>query len=443
MFDIGATVMAHDNIHVGSLPYTGNELPVVTAARPSHLPQQPSQSTIIFESPMQDVTEQPLPTPWLRQTMDLDTPPQRLTRSVTKNNPVFLLTGEEAPIETKLRASAKRVRPSSVLHSLESSRSIIYGDDGEEIIKYAPTRKVRIQKSSRARRGRVLKQLCAAGDDLSPPNNAATPSSRSHARKRSSPKAVTVSCPRRRSPRLAKPLTEFHLFGQLPRELQLMIWEAAIEPRVVYLRNRSVFQAPYTREIQNEQPVWSLACQTSWYVAQMRYRIAFGLVAGINRPADPAHRQAFVPHMDIALLEPCCAGCRAYGCTRSQFSASDRELVRNIAVQVESPLLMPTASPCWHTISLSWPNVEVIYMTRESFIGDDRKPKALIRIAENDHEKWVHQRFLYWKKTEGRNNKIQKIEFVTVVHREEGKLEDRYQNVAIRKTGGPSDVLLG
>lgn len=435
--------MAHDNIHVGSLPYTEDELQMITAARPSHLPQQPSQSIIVFESPMQDVTEQPLPTPWLRQTMDLDTPPQRLTRSVTKNNPVFLLTGEETPIKTKLRASAKHKRPGSVLHSLESSRSIIFGDDGEEVIKPTPNRKVRIRKPSRARRSRVPRQLCAAGSDISPANNATTTSSRSHARKRSPPKAITVSRPRRRSPRLAKPLTEFHLFGQLPRELQIMVWEAAIEPRVVYLRNRSVFQAPYTREIQNEQPTWSLTCQMSWYVTQMRYRIAFGLVAGIHHPADPAHRQAFVGQTDIALLEPCCAGCRAYGCTRSQFSASDRELVRNVAVQVESPLLMPTASPCWHTISLSWPNVEVIYMTRESFIGDDRKPKALIRIAENDHEKRVQQRFLYWKKTEGRNHKIRKIEFVTVAHREEGKLEDRYQNVIIRKTGGPSDILLG
>ncbi|KAH7033465.1 uncharacterized protein B0I36DRAFT_109482 [Microdochium trichocladiopsis] len=444
--------MADGTVDIGPRPGADHTAPTIPASRPSQLLQQDSETMIVYESPMLDTPQQPLATPWLGQVMDADTPQRALTRSMTKNNPVMLLTGEEDSINTRLRRSVKRKGPSSVVHSLENSRSIVYDIDGAETeitTPSSPSRRLRGNNSSRGsraqrvRRAKTVKNLSPPDRDCTPTTTAIVKAASDRVRKRTSNKLTAVARPPRRSARLAKPLTEFHLFGQLPKELQIMVWEAAIESRVVYLRNRSVFPPSYTRGIQNEQPQWFLACQTSWYVAQFHYRTMFGLLATITHPADYGHRQAMNANLDVVLLEPCCAGCRAYSCTRHQFSNQDRELVRQIAVQIESPLLMPSASPCWQTISMSWPNVETIYMTRQSFTGADQKPKALIRVAEDEHEKRVYQRFLQWKKSNGQGNKVQRVEFVVVVHREEGKLQDRYQSVVQRKSGDPSDIVIG
>lgn len=446
--------MADEPASDGSRAVADFILPPFPALRPSLIVQSTSQELMVPDLSMVDTYEQSLSTPLILRSLLDQQPPRPVTRSLAKDNAVALLTGEEHSVKARLRASVKSGTRTRLLGNFENSRSISHdGEDSEPQSESSPSVKAKnkgVPKAQRAARVRRAKSGLHSGS----PSRDSTPTSTVVAkvrdrriRKLPSARPAPTGRPSRRSIRLAKPLTDFHLFNQLPRELQIMVWEAAIDPRVVYLRNRSlpaIFGGIFSGAVQNKQPKWFFACKTSWYVAQLQYQPMFTLLSSATYPYDDTrHLQAMNLNTDIVLLEPCCPGCRAYSCTRHQFLNRDRERVRSIAVQVESPYLMASASPCWLTISLSWPNVETLYMTRSSVTGENDTPKALILVRESEHEKALYKRFLQWKKAEGRYNSIQNIVFVAVANREEGKIQERYQEVPERKTGTPSDIVIG
>lgn len=246
----------------------------------------------------------------------------------------------------------------------------------------------------------------------------------------------------RRSLRLAKPPTNFLKYLDLPLELGLMVWEAAITPRLVYIRNRA---APsYNALIQNEQPNWFNTCYESQVVANKAYRLMFGL----HSPDNPLTAQYVNPDVDIVAFEPCCNGCRGQHCARHQFRDMDRFAVRFLAVQTDSPFLIPIAKPCWETISVSFPNVEILYLMKSALKGDKKEEKALIRIEEGSRETELRKKFDHWKKGAGSNLPLAELEFVVVVNKEAETKDsrqkgDRYTSIAERKTGLPEDIILG
>ncbi|KXJ93321.1 hypothetical protein Micbo1qcDRAFT_54736 [Microdochium bolleyi] len=434
-----------DDLSLGTFP--------ASSSKPLRFVHSASDPLVVHDFSMMDADDEMLSTPLMFRNLLAQPPPRPVTRSMTKDNLAVLLPGEDDSVKAKLRASVKsRVRP-RLVENFEDSRSINH--DGEVDMHGEPSSRPKRSKSSlrkssankRARRSRGSTEATWSSREPTPVDNVISKVTSGRVRKRSAATPASASRHPRRSARLAKPLTDFHMFGQLPRELQIMVWEAAIEPRVVYLRNRSrpgLFGGSFNGKVQNKQPKWFLACQTSWYVAQLHYQPMFKVIPAYSyHVEDNKHIQAMDVNSDIVLLEPCCPGCRAYSCTRHQFQGQDRERVRFIAVQVESPQLMENASPCWLTISLSWPNVETIYMTRTSVVGDDETPKALIRVSEDAHEQRLYKRFVQWKKAEGAHNKIRHIEFVAVVNREEGKFQERYHDVPGRKTGMQSDIVVG
>ncbi|KAI1084237.1 hypothetical protein F5B20DRAFT_288132 [Whalleya microplaca] len=249
----------------------------------------------------------------------------------------------------------------------------------------------------------------------------------------------------RRSSRLMTPLLEFHMYSKLPDEIKIMIWEAAISPRVAYICNRSSlahFAAPFG--VQNKLPTWFTACRLSAWVAQKNYQKMFAL-HGPRNEVDNLPRQDINPDVDIVIFEPCHNGCRGYHCARHQYCDADRNAIRFLAIQTESRHLVPTAEPCWQTISRSWPNVVTLYLMRVALKGVGNGEKALIRVKETDDELELQKRFKEWKKGPGKEMKVAKMEFVTVVDREtEPKHpKDRYRDIAERQTGLPEDIILG
>ncbi|KAK8116912.1 uncharacterized protein PG998_005193 [Apiospora kogelbergensis] len=228
------------------------------------------------------------------------------------------------------------------------------------------------------------------------------------------------SRPLRRSARLFKPLTEFQKYPDLPNELKLAIWEeSASEPRLVYIRNRNA--SLFTHEVQNATPTWFETDENSAEVASRRYRKMFSQ----QNPTDNRTEQYVNPDADIVLLEPCCGGCRGYHCVRNQFSESDRAAVRRLAVQTEPSWLMPSTMSCWATLSLSWPNIEILYLVQTAITGDSKTEKALVRSVEGDREDDLRKRFDEWKKTDGKNRVLTKLEFAAVVTKDDKDVAQR------------------
>ncbi|KAH8200435.1 hypothetical protein TruAng_005398 [Truncatella angustata] len=235
----------------------------------------------------------------------------------------------------------------------------------------------------------------------------------------------------RRSARLAKPLTEFYKYDDLPTEILLMIWEEASAGRAVYIRNRSA--SNFSLKVQNTQPSWFTADHISIDVAKRNYRKMFDA------------SQLVHPDRDIIVLEPCCNGCRGYWCTRHQFSVEDRKAVRFMAVQTDSPYLLPTATPGWNSISIAFPNIETLYLLRTAVKGDQTTEKALLRIEENNHETQLRKKFEEWKLGEGKCRPLNRLEFAVAVDREPESigLTNRYKLVVERATGKPKDIIIG
>ncbi|KAI1130963.1 hypothetical protein F5Y10DRAFT_234752 [Nemania abortiva] len=251
----------------------------------------------------------------------------------------------------------------------------------------------------------------------------------------------------RRSPRLAKPLDIFHKYPHLPTEIKLMIWEAAVQPRLTYICNRSsVLEHAHTFGVQNKFPTWFMACGLSVYVARRCYKNLFGQNALTiqSRTGLPLSPQVINPSVDIVVYEPCHSGCRGFYCAQ-QYRQEDRAAVQRLAVQIDSPHLPGTAEPGWMTISRSWPNVETLFMMKPAVRGLDQSDKAMIRIKESDHELALRKLFDSWKKGAGQDHKLKTLEFVRVVEyeAETKNIHDRYQSVEDRKTGLVEDIVLG
>ncbi|KAK5630932.1 hypothetical protein RRF57_006647 [Xylaria bambusicola] len=251
----------------------------------------------------------------------------------------------------------------------------------------------------------------------------------------------------RRSARLAKPLDVFHKYPELPEELKLMIWEAAVQPRLTYICNRSsILGHAHNFGIQNKIPTWFMACRASVWVATRYYKKLFGQNGMSIHPSIgiTLRPQAINTWVDIVVFEPCHNGCRGYYCAQ-QYSREDRTAVQRLAVQIDSPHLPPGSDPGWVTISRSWPSVETLFMMKPAVRGLDQSDKAMIRIKEGDHELALRKGFEAWKKDAGQNHKLTTLEFVRVVEQEPDtkKFQDRYQSVEDRKTGSVEDIILG
>ncbi|OTB11404.1 hypothetical protein K445DRAFT_214150 [Daldinia sp. EC12] len=274
--------------------------------------------------------------------------------------------------------------------------------------------------------------------------------SRVKERKRKSTKRLranhtAVSRHVRRSPRFMKPLTEFSKYRDLPNELKIMIWEAAIEPRLVYIVNRySLSHTEPQFEVQNEQPTWFNACRLSRWVARLHYINLFAMYIPATSSFNPRTIQA-VTGNDIIIFEPCHGGCRGCYCARNQYDLPDRSMVRSLAIQADSPNLPLTTEPCWQTITRSWHNVETLYLMRTAVKGVDKRNKAMVRVKKNDHETALSKRFDEWKKGPGVNAKVERLEFVVVVEKEVtiSNPRDRYKSVEDRLTGQLEDIILG
>ncbi|KAI0108698.1 hypothetical protein GGR51DRAFT_123723 [Nemania sp. FL0031] len=251
----------------------------------------------------------------------------------------------------------------------------------------------------------------------------------------------------RRSARLAKPLDVFHKYPDLPPELRLMIWEAAIQPRLTYICNRwSVLEHAHSFGVQNKFPTWFMTCSLSVYIAKRYYQTLFGQNPMPTYPGTSIflRPQAVNPLVDIVVYEPCHSGCRGFYCAQ-QYRREDRAAVQRLAVQIDSPNLPPTSEPGWITISRSWPNVETLFMMKPAVKGLDQSDKAMIRIKEGDHELALRKHFESWKKGVGQDHKLRTLEFVRVVAKEAGtkNIQDRYKSVEDRKTGLAEDIVLG
>ncbi|KAI1332152.1 hypothetical protein F5Y16DRAFT_215033 [Xylariaceae sp. FL0255] len=259
--------------------------------------------------------------------------------------------------------------------------------------------------------------------------------------RKSAPKTITTVL--RRSARLAKPLESFHKYTELPNELKIMVWEAAITPRLTYICNRgSVLNHALTFGIQNKLPNWFMVCKLSVYVAKMHYQKLFALAPALPFGDVVRPGQDINPAVDIVVFEPCHSGCRGFYCAQS-YSQHDRSAVKQLVVQIDSANLVPGSEPGWVTISRSWPNVETLYMMKTAVTGVDQRDKAMIRIKGDLHEKSLRRGFNAWKKAAGKDLAMSKLEFVRVVQRESGALKDRYASVTDRLTGYPEDIIHG
>ncbi|KAI2641492.1 hypothetical protein GGS26DRAFT_579944 [Hypomontagnella submonticulosa] len=398
---------------------------------------------------------------------------RRLTRSMTRvhfADPLEVTTNyTTTSLRDKLQRSAKKTVSTLRSSDLEQSRDIDYGNDqqddepdGEDHddadtemkdqdlplvspplervsgkhsgLRRAPTR--------RATRVNDCRATIKDSVDLTLPAQ-----SRRRARKmEKKPQTVPGGGRLRRSSRLSKPLTDFHMFPDLPVEVQMLVWEAAIEPRLVYICNRSSAShagAPFG--VQNGPFTWFTACKLSLYIAKLHYRKMFALYSPFTPTPSFATMQDVKSSIDIVVFEPCHGACRGCHCARHQYCDADRSAVRFLAIQTDSPNLPATSEPCWETVTRSWPNVETLYLMREAVKGVDRREKAMIRVQNNDHEIELQKQFDEWKKGPGMDVTVNKIEFVVVVEKESTATnpKDRYKTIDDRLTGLPEDIILG
>ncbi|KAI0471816.1 hypothetical protein GGR56DRAFT_677685 [Xylariaceae sp. FL0804] len=131
--------------------------------------------------------------------------------------------------------------------------------------------------------------------------------------------------------------------------------------------------------------------------------------------------------------------------SRAPHSTDSAQDVKSLAVQIDSPRLIPGIDPGWASVSITWENVENLYFVQPAIKGRDDRDKAMIRIKEGPHEEDLRKRFDQWKKNAGKELKLSKLEFVTVVEKESEsiKISDRYQSVKERKTGLVEDIIIG
>ncbi|KAI0909041.1 hypothetical protein F4823DRAFT_456998 [Ustulina deusta] len=470
--DRGEGEASHDN-STGIEP-TAGAVPSLTPLRPGHVNEVPgemeTENNALMSTPQFGV-----PSNVLFGTADLSRPQ---TRSTTKSYFDNILVGSpssQSQAQNRLRLATTRNGGSATTTSrLEEAQDVDYGPteaDGEENHEQdleavedqnepseprneeseenghptigdlcVPRRSDRIRAKTRATREPSPSTALAAA--LSNNNN------RIHKRrKKSVTKTSFVTGSLRRSARLAKPLDAFHKYPDLPPELKLMIWEAAVQPRLTYICNRSsILGHAHSFGIQNKFPTWFMACRMSAYVATQCYQKLFGQNGMTIHPSIgiPLRSQDINPLVDIVVFEPCHNGCRGYYCAQ-QYRREDRAAVQKLAVQIDSPHLPPVSEPGWVTISRSWQNVETLFMMKPAVKGLDQSDKAMIRIKEGDHELALRKRFEAWKKGAGQDYKLKTLEFVRVVEQEpETKdIKDRYQSVEDRKTGLVEDIVLG
>ncbi|RYO77143.1 hypothetical protein DL766_008405 [Monosporascus sp. MC13-8B] len=394
---------------------------------------------------------------------------QRVTRSMAKAQFDFTINstpGSTTRFEERLRNAFSKSTPHAHSSSLEESRTITYenadedeevadddngGEDIAEAVSWRSTAKSGLARvrSSRKRRGRssarryIGRKVSKVSTRDSTPSDAMTSTTGDgdRPRKRRRVDLAPRNLPTRRSARLSKPLTVFHKYPELPPEIKMMIWEAAIEPRVVYFRN--IFTQPPIPypTVQNKAPLWFMACKMSLKIALQNYENLFPL----RDPTGKVTRQPINVAVDIVLLEPCCNGCRAKNCASRNFDANDRASIRSLAVQTDSPYLMPTVQPCWSSIMDSWPNVETLYLLHLALKGENPRARAMIRMQEGLREQRLRKRFDDWKKDVGKDKALKRLEFVTMAEVESNvqHLKDRYKYTYCRKTGLPEDIIIG
>ncbi|KAI1214708.1 uncharacterized protein F4807DRAFT_6796 [Annulohypoxylon truncatum] len=383
-----------------------------------------------------------------------------ITRSISKLSsiePLEALSYTTTSLRTRLQTSSKKPPPTLNLTKLEESKDIKYGNENELILRSKDSNQISPSLEKLLREHPEIGQLrmpfrrSARIGDHQAPTNDVKPATMTLTKARvkrvgsKRTKANPINRYPRRSSRLWKPLTEFPQYAQLPPELKMMVWEAAIEPRLLYICNRSsIMHAGAAFGAQNSPPKWFNTCRLSRFIAKLHYQKRFGL-------HDP-----FVPNInlktiqdfntnDVVIFEPCHGACRGCHCARHQYCEDDRSVVRFLAVQTESPHLPGTTEPCWQTITRSWPNVETLYLMRVPVRGVDKREKAMIRVHANNHETALLRRFEQWKKTQGKGVKVNQLEFVEVVQKEDATAnpKDQYRSVVDRLTGFPEDVILG
>ncbi|KAK8046053.1 hypothetical protein PG996_014117 [Apiospora saccharicola] len=363
------------------------------------------------------------------------------TRSMTRNQ--IRNQTVKTPIFTKLEDASSRSQKTSATSAskLEDSEDINYSSGGSSRaqknqspknvanVNSGRTKSPRgtLRKSPRSRRKTSLLRESTPANQANETSHGAA--SEKPCKRRKSRAMADPQHPRplslRRSARLSKPLTEFQKYSELPNELKFAIWEAACEPRLVYIRNR---QRPgFSYDVQNTAPTWFDTDAISAQVASERYRKMFGL----HNPDDTQTEQYVNPDMDIVMFEPCCSGCRSYHCARMQITEKDRLGVRQLAVQTESPFLMANASPCWVTVSLAWPCVETLYLMRTAITGDSKHDKVMVRVNdEGEHERALRKRFDEWKKQAGLGRVLTTLTFVSVMAK-------------AGYTGAQADIIIG
>ncbi|OTA67246.1 hypothetical protein K449DRAFT_212240 [Hypoxylon sp. EC38] len=393
-----------------------------------------------------------------------------VTRSMTSPESVMVaLSYETTSFRERIRRSSKKALPTLNLFKLEESKSITYDDEeqGNKLEEdednadsemqdqdqplVSPTLTKITRKRPKAKQVRMPTRRSARINSLKARATAPVNSGLVVKRKARSvaTKAKTRLGPKkylRRSPRLAKPLTEFHLYHKLPNEIKMMIWEFTITPRLVYICNRSsLLHAGAQFGVQNPYPSWFMTCKISAWVALLHYQKRFALHSHGNTNVNLATIQDFNSVNDIVIFEPCHGACRGCHCARHQYCEADRSAVRFLAVQTESPNLPANTEPCWQSVTRSWPNVETLYLMRIAVRGVSRTSKAMIRVKPNDFEMRLRSQFEEWKKGPGINVKISKLEFVVVVPKEDATVSScqRYRSVNERLTGLPEDIILG
>ncbi|KAI0875544.1 hypothetical protein GGS24DRAFT_289238 [Hypoxylon argillaceum] len=419
---------------------------------PISTPQASARSNVFFGTP------------------DLSRP---VTRSATKGNFGSILgDSTQSQAQSRLRLATTRAGGRERTASqLEEARDIDYGlidgDDRASHEELEVVEVVEVQNSlvephngelgdghlvvdgscALRRSDRIRARITREPSPSSGPSAASRKTNRIKKRRKNLAKTTLGPGPLRRSARLAKPLVVFHKYADLPTELQLLIWEAAVQPRLTYICNRSsTLPHANTFGVQNRFPSWFMACHLSVYIAKRCYQKLFGQNGMVMDPVIgiPLHSQDINPFVDIVVFEPCHSGCRGFYCAQ-QYRREDRAAVQKIAVQIDSPHLPETSEPGWITISRSWPNVETLFMMKPAVKGLDQSDKAMIRIKEGDHEVALRKLFESWKKGAGQHHKLTTLEFVRVVEQEAGakNIRDRYQSVEDRKTGLAEDIILG
>ncbi|KAI0139392.1 hypothetical protein F4776DRAFT_586790 [Hypoxylon sp. NC0597] len=392
-----------------------------------------------------------------------------MTRSMTSPGTVMVaLSYETTSFRERIRRSSKKPLPTLNLSGLEGSKSITYGDEqadepdedednadsemqDQDQPLVSPTLPRFVRKRPKPRQVRMPIRRSARINGLKAGANG--PINSGPVVKRRARNIVTKAKlplgPKkylRRSPRLAKPLTEFHLYSKLPNEIKMMIWEYTIVPRLVYICNRSsLLHAGVQFGVQNPYPRWFMTCKISAWVARLHYQKRFALHSNGGNNINLATIQDFNSVNDIVIFEPCHGACRGCHCARHQYCEADRSAVRFLAVQTESPNLPANTESCWQSVTRSWPNVETLYLMRVAVRGISTTSKAMIRVKPNDFEMRLRSRFEQWKKGPGSNVKISKLEFVVVVPKEDTTVSpcQRYRSVNERLTGLPEDIILG